>query len=106
IFLHAGRTELAKNPVLNQALTCLRCGGCLYECPVYAVTAGHFGDKCFTSVGAVWADFISKDREKAGAIAYTCLTCGRCKVRCPMEIDGAEMTVALRQLIEESASLA
>ncbi|MDO8688140.1 MAG: LUD domain-containing protein [Dehalococcoidales bacterium] len=105
IFLDAGRTELAKNPVLRQALSCLRCGGCLYECPVYAVTAGHFGDKCFTSVGAVWANFISKDREKAAAIAYTCLTCGRCKVRCPMEIDGAEMTVALRQLIEESASL-
>ncbi|MDO8715723.1 MAG: LUD domain-containing protein, partial [Dehalococcoidales bacterium] len=105
IFLDAGRTELAKNPVLKQALSCLRCGGCLYECPVYAVTAGHFGDKCFASVGAVWADFISKDREKAAAIAYTCLTCGRCKVRCPMEIDGAEMTVALRQLIEESASL-
>lgn len=105
IFLDAGRTELAKNPVLKQALSCLRCGGCLYECPVYAVTAGHFGDKCFISVGAVWADFISQNREKAAAIAYTCLTCGRCKVRCPVEIDGAEMTVALRQLIEESASL-
>lgn len=105
IFLDAGRTELAKTPVLKQALSCLRCGGCLYECPVYAVTAGHFGDKCFTSVGAVWADFITNDREKAAAVAYTCLTCGRCKVRCPMEIDGAEMTVALRQLIEESASL-
>ncbi|MBI4180986.1 MAG: lactate utilization protein, partial [Chloroflexi bacterium] len=80
IFMDAGRTELARHPVLCQALYCLRCGGCLYECPVYAVTAGHFGDKCFSSVGAVWADFISQNREKAAAIAYTCLTCGRCKV--------------------------
>ncbi len=105
IFLDAGRTELAKHPVLRQALSCLRCGGCLYECPVYAVTAGHFGDKCFTSVGAVWAAFTSQNWEKAAAIAYTCLTCGRCKVRCPVEIDGAAMTVALRELIVESASL-
>ena len=101
IFMDDGRTELAKHPVLRQALYCLRCGGCLYECPVFAVTAGHFGDRYFTSIGAVWAEMINHDTEKAAALAYTCLTCGRCKVRCPMEIDGAEMVVALRKLIAE-----
>ncbi len=106
IFLDAGRTKLAKHPILHQALYCLRCGGCLYECPVYAVTAGYFGDKCFTSMGAVWAAMISQDIEKAAAIAYTCLTCGRCKVRCPMKIDGPEMVVALRKLIVEGDSSA
>jgi L-lactate dehydrogenase complex protein LldG len=103
IFLDGGRTELAKHLTLRQAMYCLRCGGCLYECPVYAVTAGHFGDKCFAGVGAVWAAMISQDIEKAAAIAYTCLTCGRCKVRCPMKIDGPEMVVALRKLIAEGS---
>jgi len=102
IFMDDGRTELARHPVLRQALYCLRCGGCLYECPVFAVTAGHFGDKYFTSVGAVWAAMISKNMEKAASIAYTCLTCGRCKQRCPMEIDGPEMVIELRKLIAES----
>jgi len=101
IFLDDGRTELAKHPVLSQALHCLRCGGCLYECPVFAVTAGHFGDKYFTCMGAVWTAMITRNMEKAAAIAYTCLTCGRCKVRCPMEIDGPEMIIALRKLIAE-----
>ena len=101
IFLDDGRTELAKHPVLGQALHCLRCGGCLYDCPVFAVTAGHFGDKYFTCMGAVWAAMITRNMEKAAAIAYTCLTCGRCKVRCPMEIDGPEMIIALRKLIAE-----
>lgn len=101
IFLDAGRTELAKDPVLRQALYCLRCGGCLYECPVFAVTAGHFGDKCFAGVGAVWASEISEKPEKAAAMAYTCLTCGRCKARCPMEIDTPAMMIELRrQLVE------
>src|SRR4030043_349488 len=40
IFMDAGRTELAKNPILRQALYCLRCGGCLYGCPVFALPAG------------------------------------------------------------------
>jgi L-lactate dehydrogenase complex protein LldG len=101
IFLDDGRTELAKNPVLRQALYCLRCGGCLYECPVFAVTAGNFGDKYFAGVGAVWAAMISRDIEKAASIAYTCLMCGRCKVRCPVQMNTPEMIVELRRLIAE-----
>ncbi len=101
IFMDGGRTELAKHPILRQALYCLRCGGCLYECPVFAVTAGHFGDKYFTGVGAVWAAIVSKDIEKAAAMTYTCLTCGRCKVRCPVKIDVPEMMIELRKLIAE-----
>ncbi|MFC1918065.1 LUD domain-containing protein [Chloroflexota bacterium] len=101
IFLDGGRTGLAKHALLRQALYCLRCGGCLYECPVFAVTAGHFGDKYFTGIGAVWAAMVDKDQEKAAAIAYTCLTCGRCKERCPMQIDVPGMVIELRKIIAE-----
>jgi len=101
IFLDGGRTELTKHTSLSQVLYCLRCGGCLYECPVFGVTAGHFGDKYFAGVGAVWAAMITGDREKAASLAYTCLTCGRCKVRCPMKIDVPQMVVELRKLLAE-----
>jgi iron-sulfur cluster protein len=101
IFLDAGRTKLAADPVLRQALSCLRCGGCLYECPVFGVTAGHFGDKYFAGIGAVWAALLSANVEKGAAMAYTCLTCGRCKVRCPMAIDTPAMVIALRRMIAE-----
>lgn len=101
IFLDAGRTELAKHPILRQALYCLRCGGCLYECPVFAVTAGYFGDKYFAGIGAIWAAMMGGNKEKAAALAYTCLTCGRCKIRCPVSIDTPEMIVELRRLIAE-----
>jgi L-lactate dehydrogenase complex protein LldG len=99
IFLDGGRTRLARNPKLRQALYCLRCGGCLYECPVFAVTAGHFGDKYFTGIGAVWAAIVNEDLEKAASIAYTCLTCGRCRQRCPVKIDVPEMIIELRKLL-------
>ncbi len=98
IFLDGGRTGLAKHAILRQALYCLRCGGCLYECPVFGVTAGHFGDKYFAGIGAVWAAMIAGNKEKGAALAYTCLTCGRCKVRCPVNIDIPEMVVELRRL--------
>jgi len=101
IFMDEGRTELAKHPILRQALYCLRCGGCLYECPVFAFTAGHFGDKYFSGIGAVWAYLLSHNEEKGAAMAYTCLTCGRCKIRCPMKIDVPEMIVEIRKLIAD-----
>ena len=101
IFMDAGRTKLAQDPILRQALYCLRCGGCLYECPVFGVTAGHFGDKYFAGIGAVWAATISQNPEKGAAVAYTCLTCGRCKERCPMQIDVPAMSVELRKMIVE-----
>ena len=97
IFLDGGRTELAKDPVLRQALYCLRCGGCLYECPVFAVTAGHFGDKYFAGYRRGLGGNGQQKAEKAAALAYTCLTCGRCKVRCPMQIDAPAMCVELRR---------
>jgi L-lactate dehydrogenase complex protein LldG len=101
IFLDAGRTRLARYPRLSQALYCLRCGGCLYECPVFAVTAGHFGDKYFTGIGAVWAAIVNQDKEKAASLAYTCLTCGRCRQRCPVKIDVPEMIIELRKMLAE-----
>ncbi len=101
IFLDGGRTKLAQNPKLRQALYCLRCGGCLYECPVFAVTAGHFGDKYFAGIGAVWAAIVNEDLEKASSIAYTCLTCGRCRERCPVNIDVPEMIIELRKILAE-----
>jgi len=104
IFLDNGRTKLAQNSILCEVMYCLGCGGCLYECPVFAVTAGHFGDKRFAGAGAVWAA-LSGNKEKAAAIAYTCLTCGRCKVRCPMSIDTPAMCLELRKILAEDKSL-
>jgi len=101
VFLDGGRTQLARDPVLRQALYCLRCGGCLYECPVFGLTAGYFGDKYFAGIGAVWAAEVTGNLEKASSMAYTCLTCGRCRVRCPMKIDVPEMILNMRKSIAE-----
>src|SRR4030043_344005 len=99
IFLDGGRSKLAADDTLKEALYCLRCGGCLYECPVFGITAGHFGDKYFAGIGAVWATMISDKKEKGAALAYTCLTCGRCKARCPVKIDIPEMIINLRKML-------
>jgi iron-sulfur cluster protein len=102
IFLDAGRSRLAQDPSFREALFCLRCGGCLYECPLFAVTAGHFGDKYFGGIGAIWTAFITGGLADAAPLTYSCLSCGRCKVRCPVAIDAPQMCLELRKRIAEN----
>ncbi len=97
VFLDNGRSEMAKHPVYREALYCLRCGACLYECPVYAVTAGHYGQQYMGGIGTIWDAFTTVGFEGAAPEAYTCLRCGRCKVMCPLGIDTVTMVTQLRK---------
>ncbi|MFQ6090392.1 MAG: LUD domain-containing protein [Candidatus Bipolaricaulia bacterium] len=101
VFLDNGRSELAGSP-FEEVLYCLRCGGCMYECPVFALAAGRFGHKYFIGHGAVWTAFVAGGLPRAAPIAYTCLRCGRCTEICPVGIPTAELVVKLRDNLHEN----
>ncbi|MCS7139765.1 MAG: lactate utilization protein [Candidatus Nezhaarchaeota archaeon] len=94
IFLDNGRTRMAKNPLFREALYCIRCGGCLYECPVYRVLNGFFGHSYFGGIGSVWTAY-TRGFDKA-LFAYFCTGCGRCRELCPLKIDVPKLVEALR----------
>lgn len=97
IFYDNGRSEMAKHPVYKQAAYCLRCGGCMYECPVFAFTAGRFGYRYFIGYGSVWTAFVAGGWDHAAPIAYTCLRCGRCTEQCPVKIDTVQLIAEIRK---------
>ena len=99
IFVDNGRKDLAQEESFSQALHCLRCGGCMYECPVFQVTAGHFGHTYMGGIGTVWTAFVAGGMEKAAPLAYSCLRCGRCVERCPMSINVPAMMGELRERV-------
>ena len=99
VFVDNGRSEMAMEEEFSQALHCLRCGGCMYECPVFQVTAGHFGHVYLGGIGSIWTTFVAGGIEKAAPLLYTCLRCGRCVERCPMQIDVPSMVAELRRRI-------
>ena len=99
IFVDNGRSEMAQNETAKEALHCLRCGGCMYECPVFQITAGHFGHIYMCGIGAVWTAYVAGGMEKAAPLVFTCLRCGRCMERCPMQINVPSMIKDLREKI-------
>lgn len=95
IFVDNGRSKMIDDPVCHDAALCLRCGGCMYECPVFSLVAGHFGKTYMNGIGAIWTAFVD-DTKQAAPIVYNCLRCGRCVEQCPMDIDVPSMIYHLR----------
>ena len=98
VFMDNGRSDMAKDPVLREALYCLRCGGCMYECPVFALVGGKFGYKYFIGHGAAWIAHVAA-LARAAPVAYTCLRCGRCTERCPVKIDTGNIVSRMRSIL-------
>jgi iron-sulfur cluster protein len=105
IFLDNGRSLIAKDPVLKEALYCLRCGACHFECPVFRLTAGHYGNIYLGGIGVIGMAYIAGDFEKASPIAYTCLRCGRCRDVCPLSIDVPALNLEVRKRVVALASI-
>ena len=104
VLLDNGRMEMAADPAFREALYCIRCGGCLMECPVFGVAAGNFGLKYFGGIGAVWTAF-TESLEAAAPLAFSCTLCGRCREACPLEIDVPRMILELRRRCAERGLL-
>ncbi len=101
VLLDNGRIELSKNKDFKEILYCMKCGACMYECPVFWVTAGHFGKSYPGGIGALWDAFIAKGFKEGAPSVYSCAICDRCRVRCPLNIDTAKMIIKLRKILYE-----
>ncbi len=97
ILLDGGRREVAKDPLLRQVLSCVRCGACMYECAVYPIVSGHWGHTYMGGIGIPWTALVAGGWEVAAPMAYACTLCGRCREFCPMEIGTPEIVERLRE---------
>jgi L-lactate dehydrogenase complex protein LldF len=104
VIVDNGRSDVLGGE-LAEILYCIRCGACLYACPVYQQIGGHaYGSVYSGPVGAVLtpalrglADF--HDLPQASSL------CGACREVCPVRIDIPRMLLALRRrTVEEGES--
>ncbi len=99
VFLDNGRSKLIRDPKLREAAMCIRCGACMYSCPVFKIIAGIFGGRAnMGGIGAIWT-YAIEGLEKAVPLLYTCLLDGRCVERCPMKINTPEIIRELRRIV-------
>jgi iron-sulfur cluster protein len=96
IILDNGRTKMREDPLMQDALNCIRCAACMNICPTYGVVGGHaFGYIYPGPIGIPWTASVH-GLEKAGEFAHLCVSCGLCREICPAEIDIPMMISAVK----------
>jgi L-lactate dehydrogenase complex protein LldF len=95
VMLDNGRSAMLADPVLREALYCLRCGACLNVCPVYRRIGGHaYGSAYPGPIGSI----VSPNLFGAAAahLPFASTLCGACRDICPVRIDIPRMLLHLR----------
>ncbi|MDP4266776.1 MAG: LutB/LldF family L-lactate oxidation iron-sulfur protein [Bacteroidota bacterium] len=87
ILLDNRRTEILKKVEQRRALSCIRCGACLNNCPVYKSIGGHsYGSTYSGPIGSVITPFL-KGMEDYKHLSFASSLCGKCSSICPVRIN-------------------
>jgi len=95
VMIDNGRSRMLADPVLREALYCLRCGACLNVCPVYRRIGGHaYGVPYSGPIGSI----VSPNLFGAAAahLPFASTLCGACRDICPVKIDIPRILLHLR----------
>jgi len=96
VVLDNGRSRMLADPVLREALCCIRCGACLNVCPVYRRIGGHAYNSVYPGpIGSVVSPSLFGSNS-ARQLPFASTLCGACKDVCPVKIDIPRILLHLR----------
>jgi L-lactate dehydrogenase complex protein LldF len=95
VILDNGRSAMIADPVMREALYCIRCGACLNVCPVYRRVGGHaYGSTYPGPIGSIISPGLFGS--VAGHLPFASTLCGACRDICPVRIDIPRLLLHLR----------
>jgi L-lactate dehydrogenase complex protein LldF len=95
VILDNGRTAMLADPVMREALYCIRCGACLNVCPVYRHIGGHAYQSPYPGpIGSIVSPNLVGSA--AAHLPFASTLCGACKDICPVKIDIPRILLHLR----------
>jgi L-lactate dehydrogenase complex protein LldF len=96
VLLDDGRSAV-RGTEYESALHCIRCGACLYACPVYRQVGGHNYGSAYTGpIGAVITPLLEQGAGSSDELPWLSSLCGACTEACPVKIPLDEQLVMLR----------
>ncbi len=97
VLIDNGRGSMREDPVLSEALYCIRCSACLNSCANFETVGGHaFGGETYSGgIGGSWEAGTGKLLN--ARFSELCTGCSRCVTQCPVRIDIPWLNENLRQ---------
>ncbi len=108
VLIDNGRGRMREDPVLHEALYCIRCSACMNCCANFETVGGHaFGGETYSGgIGGSWE--AGTGTLMNARFSELCTGCSRCVTQCPVRIDIPWLNENLRQRMnfEQSSSTA
>ncbi len=97
VILDGGRTAL-RGTEFEEALSCIRCGACLYSCPMWKMVGGQaYGSPYSGPIGAVITPLLEGVSSPRGSeLPFLSSLCGACHEACPVGIPLHDLLVRIR----------
>ncbi len=101
VLIDNGRSAMRDDPVLREALYCIRCSACLNVCANFETVGGHaFGGETYSGgIGGAWEAGTGKLMN--ARFSELCTGCSRCVPQCPVRIDIPWLNQNLRQRMNQ-----
>ena len=102
VLIDNGRSVMREDPVLHEALYCIRCSACLNVCANFETVGGHaFGGETYSGgIGGSWEAGTGKLMN--ARFSELCTGCSRCVPNCPVRIDIPWLNQNLRQRMNQT----
>ncbi len=83
---------------MEEVLDCIRCGACLYSCPMWRTVGGQaYGSPYSGPIGAVITPLLEGMRgERSSELPFLSSICGSCHEACPVGIPLHDLLVRVR----------
>lgn len=104
VILDGGRSAL-RGTDLEEALDCIRCGACLYSCPMWRSVGGQaYGSPYSGPIGAVLTPLLEGAHgERSSEMPFLSSLCGACHAACPAGIPLHDLLVRVRARVTTRA---
>ena len=102
VLIDNGRSRMREDPVLREALYCIRCSACLNSCANFETVGGHaFGGETYSGgIGGSWE--AGTGTLMNARFSELCTACSRCVPNCPVRIDIPWLNENLRQRMNQA----
>lgn len=104
VLLDNGRSAMARDPLFNEALRCIRCAACVNVCPAFQTVGPAFG-YIYTGPIGMPSTWFHHGVDYASGPLTLCTQCNACDTVCPSGIPLARLIVELRERLVEKEGL-